>query len=92
MPPNPGLRRGLKKEWGLEARKNLRRLKIRKMNCTPLTAGSGAASLRRRGGVCYGKDVLAGRHGGGWYATWQLQNYVPKREFHLQNHVPKSQN
>ena len=58
----------------------------------PLNCRVGRSESAAEGGVCYGKDVLAGRHGGGWYATWQLQNYVPKREFHLQNHVPKSQN
>ena len=54
MPPNPGLRRDLKKEWGLVARKSpcleLSFEKKKKMNCTPLTAGSDASSLRRRGG------------------------------------------
>ena len=52
MPPNPGLRRDLKKEWGLVARKSpcLELSFEKKMNCTPLTAGSDASSLRRRGG------------------------------------------
>ena len=96
MPPNPGLRRDLKKEWGLVARKSpcleLSFEKKKENELCPLNCRVGRFESAAEGGVCYVKDVLAGRHRGGWYATWQLQNYVPKREFHLQNHVPKSQN
>jgi hypothetical protein len=69
MPPNPGLRRGLKKEWGLVARKSRLSFESCVQELYPLNCRVGRCESAAEEGVwgwdatgCHGKPVLAGRY------------------------------
>ena len=78
VPPNPRLRRGLKKEWCLVARKTT----LVVCNCvwqlTPLYSKVDQGESAAEGGIpppSISRSLEATLRSGGGYATWHLQNF-----------------
>ena len=62
----PRIKKGLEKGMGPGGQKKSLSFEKYKNELYPLNCRVGRCESAAEGGVCYGKDVLAGRHGGGW--------------------------
>ena len=86
----PRIKKGLEKGMGPGGQKKSLSFENAKMNCTPLTAGSGAASLRRRGGYATGRMCSQGGTEGGGMLRGNCKTTFPSANFICKTAFPRA--